>query len=192
MPSPALPLRGGGSRTPFSPALRGGVDPSPSQGEGRGGGSIAAPSSPCASTSTLCQLRPVANVTGLCPMDRLVSTATSSPPSIRSAAHPIDMLIVRENTEGLYAGRERREGDTAIAERVITRHASERIARVAFEQARRRGASRNPSLTIHDPQSTISNLRYDCAQSKCSQAHRRALSRSVSRRRKGISGRDHE
>ncbi len=51
---------------------------------------------------------------------------------------PIDLLIVRENTEGLYSGRERRDGDTAIAERVITRHASERIARVAFEQARQR------------------------------------------------------
>ena len=50
----------------------------------------------------------------------------------------VDLLIVRENTEGLYSGRERREGDTAIAERVITRAASERIARVAFEQARRR------------------------------------------------------
>ena len=48
----------------------------------------------------------------------------------------LDFLIVRENTEGLYAGRERAEGaDTAIAERVITRQASERIARVAFEQA---------------------------------------------------------
>ena len=50
----------------------------------------------------------------------------------------VDLLIVRENTEGLYSGREQREGDTAIAERVITRAASERIARVAFEQARRR------------------------------------------------------
>jgi homoisocitrate dehydrogenase len=47
----------------------------------------------------------------------------------------IDLLVVRENTEGLYAGRERREGDTAIAERVITVKGSERIARVAFEQA---------------------------------------------------------
>jgi homoisocitrate dehydrogenase len=54
----------------------------------------------------------------------------------------LDFLIVRENTEGLYAGRERSEGaDTAIAERVITRQASERIARVAFEQARQRAAN---------------------------------------------------
>ncbi len=54
----------------------------------------------------------------------------------------LDFLIVRENTEGLYAGRERREdADTAIAERVITRRASARIARVAFEWARRRAAN---------------------------------------------------
>jgi len=63
----------------------------------------------------------------------------------------VDLLIVRENTEGLYSGRERREGDTAIAERVITRAASERIARVAFEQARSRStlhAPRSPRVTI--------------------------------------------
>ncbi|MGB8647801.1 MAG: isocitrate/isopropylmalate dehydrogenase family protein, partial [Anaerolineae bacterium] len=54
----------------------------------------------------------------------------------------LDLLIVRENTEGLYAGRERMEGDTAIAERVITRRASERIMRVALEQARARNNKR--------------------------------------------------
>jgi homoisocitrate dehydrogenase len=50
------------------------------------------------------------------------------------------LLLVRENTEGLYAGRERLEdfGNTAIAERVITRRASERIVRIACEQARQR------------------------------------------------------
>ena len=62
----------------------------------------------------------------------------------------IDMLIVRENTEGLYSGRERSEGDTAIAERVITRVGSERIVRVACEQAMKRAKilSRPPVLTI--------------------------------------------
>jgi homoisocitrate dehydrogenase len=67
----------------------------------------------------------------------------------------IDLLIVRENTEGLYAGRERVEdgGDTAIAERVITRRGSERIARIAFEQARFRQSKiqqspNPPSVTI--------------------------------------------
>ena len=62
----------------------------------------------------------------------------------------IDMLIVRENTEGLYIGREHREGDTAIAERVITRIGSERIVRVACEQAMKRAKLRGkpPVLTI--------------------------------------------
>lgn len=52
----------------------------------------------------------------------------------------IDLLVVRENTEGLYSGRERLAdgGATAIAERVITARASERIALVACEQTRRR------------------------------------------------------
>jgi homoisocitrate dehydrogenase len=55
----------------------------------------------------------------------------------------IDMLIVRENAEGLYIGRERLEGDTAIAERWISRRGSQRIARVAFEQAQLRAVLRN-------------------------------------------------
>lgn len=50
----------------------------------------------------------------------------------------IDMLMVRENTEGLYVEKERRYGDVAIADAVVTKRASERIARVALEQAMRR------------------------------------------------------
>ncbi|MGQ9850775.1 MAG: isocitrate/isopropylmalate dehydrogenase family protein, partial [Aggregatilineaceae bacterium] len=55
-------------------------------------------------------------------------------------ADDIDLLIVRENTEGLYSGRERLEddGQTAITERVITARASERIVRLACQQAARR------------------------------------------------------
>ncbi len=63
----------------------------------------------------------------------------------------LDFVIFRENTEGLYSGRERREGDTAIAERVITRAASERIARAACDEAARRASAREPrraALTI--------------------------------------------
>lgn len=50
----------------------------------------------------------------------------------------IDLLLVRENTEGLYVAQERRYGELAIADAVITRRASERIGRVACQQARRR------------------------------------------------------
>ncbi len=64
----------------------------------------------------------------------------------RSIQHPssragIDMLIVRENTEGLYSGIERVEddGNRAITERVITRKGSERIIRKAFDMAQQTG-----------------------------------------------------
>jgi homoisocitrate dehydrogenase len=68
-------------------------------------------------------------------------------------------VVVRENTEGLYIGKETSDGETAIAQRVITRKASERIARAAFELARSR-----KRLEIGDwrldssSQSPISNL----------------------------------
>jgi homoisocitrate dehydrogenase len=61
----------------------------------------------------------------------------------------VDLLVVRENTEGLYAGRERREGDTAIAERVVTARGSERIARAAFEQARKRQVRREAAHSLN-------------------------------------------
>ena len=52
-----------------------------------------------------------------------------STPGIPSRFENVDLVVVRENTEGMYAGRERVEdgGATAVAERVITRRASERI-----------------------------------------------------------------
>jgi homoisocitrate dehydrogenase len=55
-----------------------------------------------------------------------------------SSKKNIDMVIVRENTEGLYSGIERVEddGDKAITERVITRKGSERIIRKAFDLAK--------------------------------------------------------
>jgi homoisocitrate dehydrogenase len=53
-----------------------------------------------------------------------------------AGAHPgLDLWVVRENTEGLYAGRERLEGDAAITERVISRTGTERVARKAFALA---------------------------------------------------------
>jgi homoisocitrate dehydrogenase len=55
-----------------------------------------------------------------------------------SSRPSIDLVIVRENTEGLYSGIERLEddGNRAITERVITRKGSERIIRNAFDLAR--------------------------------------------------------
>ena len=48
----------------------------------------------------------------------------------------VDLVIVRENTEDLYAGIEHRVGrDAAESIKIITREASERIARYAFDYA---------------------------------------------------------
>lgn len=50
----------------------------------------------------------------------------------------IDLVVVRENTEGLYAGIEHLVGDEAAESiKVTTRKASERIVRAAFEYAQR-------------------------------------------------------
>jgi homoisocitrate dehydrogenase len=54
---------------------------------------------------------------------------------VRTSRPGIDLLIVRENTEDLYSGRERSDGNEAITERVITRLASERIVRLAYQMA---------------------------------------------------------
>jgi 3-isopropylmalate dehydrogenase len=51
----------------------------------------------------------------------------------------LDFVIVRENTEGLYIGREEYTEDGATALRVITRNASERICKFAFEYAKKTG-----------------------------------------------------
>lgn len=52
----------------------------------------------------------------------------------------IDLVVVRENTEDLYAGVEHRVGeDAAESIKIITRRASERIVRFAFDYALRYG-----------------------------------------------------
>jgi isocitrate dehydrogenase (NAD+) len=55
---------------------------------------------------------------------------------VESRYDDVDLVIVRENTEDLYAGIEHRVGpDAAESIKIITRAASERIARFAFEYA---------------------------------------------------------
>jgi len=62
---------------------------------------------------------------------------------VRSPYRDIDLVVVRENTEDLYAGIERQvDEDTAESIKLITRGASERICRFAFEYARREGRSK--------------------------------------------------
>jgi len=63
-------------------------------------------------------------------------------PNVPSLKPGIDMVIVRENTEDLYKGQEFEFDGGVVALRTITRSASERIARYAFEVAEQRGGAR--------------------------------------------------
>jgi isocitrate dehydrogenase (NAD+) len=61
-------------------------------------------------------------------------------PGIRTPFDNVDLIIVRENTEDLYAGLEHTVAPGVVESlKVITEHASTRIARFAFEYARRFG-----------------------------------------------------
>ncbi len=61
-------------------------------------------------------------------------------PGVKSRYTGVDLVIVRENTEDLYAGLERKiDEDTAESIKRITRGASERIARYAFAYAVQNG-----------------------------------------------------
>lgn len=55
-------------------------------------------------------------------------------PGVKSIYNDIDILIVRENTEGLYSQIEYKNNDKLIAERRITKEASEKISEIAFKQ----------------------------------------------------------
>jgi 3-isopropylmalate dehydrogenase len=58
----------------------------------------------------------------------------------------LDIVIVRENTECLYKGWEFQSDGSAFTIRLITERASERIARFAFELARREGRKKVTAL----------------------------------------------
>ena len=58
-------------------------------------------------------------------------------PNTKSIFENVDFMIVRENTEGLYiANQEEESEDGAIAKRIITREAEERIINYAFQYAK--------------------------------------------------------
>jgi len=63
-------------------------------------------------------------------------------PNVPHARGDVDLVIVRENTEGLYTRIGGRGPDWGVSLRVITRRGSERIARFAFDLAEREGRRR--------------------------------------------------
>lgn len=63
-----------------------------------------------------------------------------SMPGVETRYKDVDLVIVRENTEGLYSGIENQiTEDVVISMKVATRPACERIARFAFRYVERRG-----------------------------------------------------
>lgn len=69
-------------------------------------------------------------------------------PNTKSLHEDIDFMIVRENTEGMYiADEEEYTDDGAIARRIITREAEERIIRYAFEYAK--DNNKNKVTAVH-------------------------------------------
>ena len=67
-------------------------------------------------------------------------------------SRPIDFVIFRENTEGVYLGRGRIDGDQYIAEEVNTAQGVERIIRAAFEWAKEHGKTR---VTMSDKSNAV-------------------------------------
>ena len=59
-------------------------------------------------------------------------------PNIPCLKENIDTVIVRENTEDLYSGKEKKIKNGAIAYKIITKKASRRIGKFAFELASKR------------------------------------------------------
>jgi isocitrate dehydrogenase (NAD+) len=61
-------------------------------------------------------------------------------PGVKVPFRGVDLVVVRENTEGLYSGLEHEVAPGVIESlRIITRDAAERIVRFAFELCRREG-----------------------------------------------------
>jgi len=63
-------------------------------------------------------------------------------PHMPALRDDIDMVIVRENTEDLYTGKEFSLGNASVALRIISENASKRIAKYAFEIAKQRDGMR--------------------------------------------------
>lgn len=89
---------------------------------------------------------------------------TRSYPGTKSRYEDIDLVIVRENTEDLYAGVEHKVGDDAGESiKIITRKASERIVKFAFEYARREGRKKVTAVHKANIMKYTDGLFLECA-----------------------------
>lgn len=83
---------------------------------------------------------------------------------VKSLYQNIDLTIVRENTEGLYIGIEKQvDADRAEATKVITRHASERIVKYAFDYAEKMGKEKVTAIHKANIMKLTDGLFLNCA-----------------------------
>jgi isocitrate dehydrogenase (NAD+) len=88
----------------------------------------------------------------------------SNLPSVPSRYTGVDLVIVRENTEDLYAGLEHTVVPGVVESlKIITDKASTRIAEFAFEQARRRGRKKVTAVHKANIMKLSDGLFLDCA-----------------------------
>ena len=85
-------------------------------------------------------------------------------PGVKTPYSDVDLVVVRENTEGLYAGLEHQVVPGVVESlRVITRAAAERIVRYAFEFARHAGRHRVTFCHKADVMRLSDGLFLECA-----------------------------
>jgi isocitrate dehydrogenase (NAD+) len=85
-------------------------------------------------------------------------------PGVKTPYENVDLVVVRENTEGLYAGLEHQIVPGIIESlRVITKPACERIVRYAFEHARHHGRHRVTFCHKADVMRLSDGLFLECA-----------------------------
>ena len=85
-------------------------------------------------------------------------------PGVRTPFDNVNLIVVRENTEGLYSGLEHTVVSGVVESlRVVTRQAAERIVRYAFELARNQGRHRVTFCHKADVMRLSDGLFLDCA-----------------------------
>ena len=89
-------------------------------------------------------------------------------PSVPSRYEGVDLVIVRENTEDLYSGLEH-EVIPGVVEslKIITEHASTRIAKFAFEHARKHGRKRITAVHKANIMKMSDGLFIKCVKNVC-------------------------
>ena len=92
------------------------------------------------------------------PVKPLAALIESSPLR-RERIEGTDLLVVRELTGGIYFGKKSRESGVAIDECLYSTDEIERIARIAFEAARRRAGSGGARVTSVDKANVLETSR---------------------------------